>query len=306
MVKISNIAKGKFQGVSPVETEPKKILKISLGHFKRLILLSFFRPDPQCHCDDGYGGEDCSEVDVNECKYKPCSLHAECTNTLGSFYCTCREGYSGDGFDCDPVPEPSAAEGTDQSAETRPDSEAQSKPETTGPPTTDVDKVQVSNTERDKDGSSVSDSEQPQRPKRPRPRPGKRPGLRPKFDANGVPLLPEYDYDYDYYYGDSDNVVPKETDSKEGTQASDDPSKQDSQTKPVEPSQQFPEYEISDQSDKSDTSGTDDANMPKEPSDQFPEYDTKNDKDDQAGMTGTGESTVPDKTNVPVNNDEPL
>ena len=53
----------------------------------------FSRPnDPQCQCNDGYGGPDCSKPDVNECKYRPCSIHAECTNTLGSFTCACREG----------------------------------------------------------------------------------------------------------------------------------------------------------------------------------------------------------------------
>ena len=44
----------------------------------------------------------CEEPDLNECKYRPCSLFAHCTNTLGSFYCTCRPGYSGDGLDCSP------------------------------------------------------------------------------------------------------------------------------------------------------------------------------------------------------------
>ena len=56
----------------------------------------------QCHCDDGWGGKYCEEPDLNECKYRPCSLFAHCTNTLGSFYCTCRPGYSGDGFECRP------------------------------------------------------------------------------------------------------------------------------------------------------------------------------------------------------------
>ena len=56
----------------------------------------------QCHCDDGWGGKFCEEPDLNECKYRPCSLFAHCTNTLGSFYCTCRPGYTGDGAECRP------------------------------------------------------------------------------------------------------------------------------------------------------------------------------------------------------------
>lgn len=31
---------------------------------------------------------------------RPCDVFAHCTNTLGSFYCTCMPGYDGDGFTC--------------------------------------------------------------------------------------------------------------------------------------------------------------------------------------------------------------
>lgn len=52
-----------------------------------------------------------SLTDVNECEpdeiseaYKylahNCHNDSECTNTNGSFYCTCLEGYSGDGVLC--------------------------------------------------------------------------------------------------------------------------------------------------------------------------------------------------------------
>ncbi len=40
------------------------------------------------------------ELDENECKYRPCDVFAHCTNTLGSFFCTCFPGYKGDGFSC--------------------------------------------------------------------------------------------------------------------------------------------------------------------------------------------------------------
>lgn len=39
-------------------------------------------------------------LDENECKYRPCDVFAQCTNTLGSFTCTCYPGYEGDGFTC--------------------------------------------------------------------------------------------------------------------------------------------------------------------------------------------------------------
>ena len=38
--------------------------------------------------------------DDNECKYRPCDVFGYCTNTLGSFFCSCNEGYEGDGFHC--------------------------------------------------------------------------------------------------------------------------------------------------------------------------------------------------------------
>ncbi|KAK9882662.1 hypothetical protein WA026_022529 [Henosepilachna vigintioctopunctata] len=57
--------------------------------------------DGQCHCNDGYGGCNCEVPDENECKYRPCDVFAHCTNTLGSFSCTCYPGYQGDGFHCE-------------------------------------------------------------------------------------------------------------------------------------------------------------------------------------------------------------
>ena len=45
-------------------------------------------------------------VDVNECvtrafpKDRECDEYADCTNTVGSYYCACRPGFTGDGFFC--------------------------------------------------------------------------------------------------------------------------------------------------------------------------------------------------------------
>lgn len=40
-------------------------------------------------------------LDENECKYRPCDVFSHCTNTLGSFTCTCFPGYRGDGLHCE-------------------------------------------------------------------------------------------------------------------------------------------------------------------------------------------------------------
>ena len=41
-------------------------------------------------------------ADINECELETdlCSPNANCTDTDGSFNCTCREGFEGDGFNC--------------------------------------------------------------------------------------------------------------------------------------------------------------------------------------------------------------
>ena len=56
--------------------------------------------ESQCHCNDGYGGKGCEMPDENECKFRPCDVFAHCTNTMGSFFCSCYPGYEGDGFSC--------------------------------------------------------------------------------------------------------------------------------------------------------------------------------------------------------------
>jgi len=39
-------------------------------------------------------------LDVNECLGYPCNKDAICTNTIGSYVCSCKTGYSGNGFNC--------------------------------------------------------------------------------------------------------------------------------------------------------------------------------------------------------------
>ena len=39
-------------------------------------------------------------VDIDECPSDPCDSNANCSNSVGSFTCTCDSGYSGGGFQC--------------------------------------------------------------------------------------------------------------------------------------------------------------------------------------------------------------
>ena len=42
----------------------------------------------------------CNCVDVNECDDSPCGEYATCTNSDGSYHCSCNDGFSGDGEQC--------------------------------------------------------------------------------------------------------------------------------------------------------------------------------------------------------------
>ena len=40
-------------------------------------------------------------LDINECSISPpCHANAACNNTVGSYLCTCNQGYSGNGSNC--------------------------------------------------------------------------------------------------------------------------------------------------------------------------------------------------------------
>ncbi|XP_078586089.1 uncharacterized protein LOC144867956 [Branchiostoma floridae x Branchiostoma japonicum] len=57
---------------------------------------------PGCNCaGTGYSGT-CCDNDIDECGtgVHSCHQHATCTNTVGSYRCTCNSGYTGDGRTC--------------------------------------------------------------------------------------------------------------------------------------------------------------------------------------------------------------
>ena len=39
-------------------------------------------------------------IDVNECDQSPCHDNATCVNEIGSFECSCLEGFTGNGSQC--------------------------------------------------------------------------------------------------------------------------------------------------------------------------------------------------------------
>ena len=41
-----------------------------------------------------------THADIDECMADNCDPNANCTNTPGSFMCTCNQGYTGDGQTC--------------------------------------------------------------------------------------------------------------------------------------------------------------------------------------------------------------
>ena len=46
-------------------------------------------------------GDSCSDIDECAVRVNNCHPNADCTNTFGSFDCSCKSGYSGNGTYCE-------------------------------------------------------------------------------------------------------------------------------------------------------------------------------------------------------------
>merc|ERR1712117_871807 len=54
----------------------------------------------ECSCPEGFVGDGKQCSDIDECAAGPCDANALCTNVPGSFMCQCNQGFSGDGLTC--------------------------------------------------------------------------------------------------------------------------------------------------------------------------------------------------------------
>ena len=50
-------------------------------------------------------GDSCSDIDECAVRVNNCHPNADCTNTFGSFDCSCKSGYSGNGTYCENIDE---------------------------------------------------------------------------------------------------------------------------------------------------------------------------------------------------------
>jgi len=114
-----------YSGIHP-DCRRKKQLNQAPMPFIRCVLIAICSPPcvnggtcdapSTCNCPAGWTGQDCSSgkyklvmirmscnssTDINECASDTPPCGQICTNTLGSYQCSCRNGYVSNGSACD-------------------------------------------------------------------------------------------------------------------------------------------------------------------------------------------------------------
>ena len=68
----------------------------------KFVMLSIEQLHLKLKCEKSYSGNNIfNSIDINECEHynDTCNSNASCTNSEGSFSCSCLPGFTGDGFE---------------------------------------------------------------------------------------------------------------------------------------------------------------------------------------------------------------
>ena len=68
--------------------------------WRRIFRKELFRFSSSFFCVEVFWHENKKDIDECDQEIDNCDVQATCTNTPGSYNCTCDIGYSGDGFNC--------------------------------------------------------------------------------------------------------------------------------------------------------------------------------------------------------------
>ncbi|XP_068737065.1 uncharacterized protein [Montipora capricornis] len=58
-----------------------------------------------CTCAQGYSGDHCQDINECDASPSPCDGNAVCSNVVGSYACSCNAGFTGDGKSCNDINE---------------------------------------------------------------------------------------------------------------------------------------------------------------------------------------------------------
>ena len=83
-----------------IETSSAQRKVTSSKCWKKLDLIAFCHPRSNCLAMETLYFTFSLSIDIDECTANPCDANAACLNTNGSFECTCRPGFDGDGKVC--------------------------------------------------------------------------------------------------------------------------------------------------------------------------------------------------------------